>query len=161
MTVKKSVYLAGPFFSPEQNQRLDQIETLLKQNPTINCEAIFKPGDPKYQYQGAEIGSCQWQNATFGLDVRQIKQADIVIAILDYQVEQANFEVDSGTAWECGYAHALNKPIFLVRYQPELPLNLMLAVSATGVFIGEAEIQQLTNYNFYELQTKFNQLPVF
>src|SRR3989304_10339595 len=41
--------------------------------------------------------------------VNGIRRADAVVAILD------GADPDSGTSWECGYAYALGKPVYVVR----------------------------------------------
>lgn len=100
--------------------------------------------------------------ATFNADVRQIDQADVVVAILDYELEADNHEPDTGTIWECGYAFAQRKPVFLVRFdkQEQLSINLMLAGSYTAMFNGEKDIQQLATYDFYNLKNKYVKLDV-
>lgn len=153
MSTNKKIYLAGPFFSPEQIERLDKVAALLAQNPTVETESIFRPN--QHSYSEAEFGSFEWQTATFGFDIRQIDQADLVVAVLDYQTESGQFEPDSGTMWECGYAFAHNKPVFLARYKDDLPINLMLSGSATAVFNGEADLTNLATYDFNALQTKY------
>lgn len=159
MPSKKQVYLAGPFFSPEQNNRLDQVADLLTKNPTIDAEALFKPG--QHPYPDAEFGTFEWQVATFNVDTRQIDQADVVVAILDFKSEEGEFEPDSGTMWECGYAFAHNKPVILVRFRDNLPINLMLAGSATAIFNGKADVENLATYDFFELHNKYVQTDVF
>ncbi|MSD82922.1 nucleoside 2-deoxyribosyltransferase [Lactobacillus curvatus] len=159
MPSKKQVYLAGPFFSPEQNNRLDQVADLLTKNPTIDADALFKPG--QHPYPDAEFGTFEWQVATFNVDTRQIDQADVVVAILDFKSEEGEFEPDSGTMWECGYAFAHNKPVILVRFRDNLPINLMLAGSATAIFNGKADVENLATYDFFELHNKYVQTDVF
>ncbi|ASN12758.1 nucleoside 2-deoxyribosyltransferase [Latilactobacillus sakei] len=159
MSTNKKIYLAGPFFSPEQITRLDQIATLLAKNPTVATENIFRPNE--HSYSDAEFGTFEWQTATFGFDIRQIDQADLVVAVLDYQTELGQFEPDSGTMWECGYAFAHNKPVILVRYKDDLPINLMLSGSATAIFNGEADLANLATYDFNTLQTKYVATKIF
>ena len=47
--------------------------------------------------------------AIFARNVASIAASDIVLAVLD----QA--DPDSGTCWECGYAHAVGKPVVGLR----------------------------------------------
>ena len=63
----------------------------------------------------------------FAGDVHGLDDADGVVAVLD------GSDVDSGTAWECGYAYAKGKPIFGLRtdtriYGKEEKVNLMVQV---------------------------------
>lgn len=57
----------------------------------------------------------------------------MVVAIMDGP------DPDSGTSWECGYAYAKDKPIFMVRTDfrgsgedRSVPYNIMLAESCNG-----------------------------
>ncbi len=60
-----------------------------------------------------------------------IDRADAVVAVLD------GSDADSGTAWECGYAHARGKPIVAVRTDfrggEDRGLNLMLRRSSAAL----------------------------
>ena len=156
----KSVYLAGPFFSEGQNHRVNTVKSLLENNQTINSEAIFLPG--KDEYTAAKMGSFEWQIATFNADIRQIDQADLVVAILDYELEGDKHVPDSGTIWECGYAHGQHKPVILIRFDKneKQAINLMLAGSYTAMFNGETDIANLATYDFYNLQNKYVPLDV-
>ncbi|WP_125588044.1 nucleoside 2-deoxyribosyltransferase [Companilactobacillus jidongensis] len=156
MDKKNRVYLAGPFFSKEQISRLDEIEKLLNNNTTIGD--IFRPGVD--EYQDAKMGTFEWQTAVFKHDINNINISDIVIAMLDYKNENGEFEPDSGTIWECGYAFANNIPVIGVRYEPEQPLNLMLAGSFTAFFKGEDHIQLIKDYNFNTLMTRYEDVEV-
>ena len=49
------------------------------------------------------------QESIFSKNVAAIDKADILVAVLD------GVDVDSGTAWEIGYAHALGKPVYGLR----------------------------------------------
>lgn len=157
MTKLNRVYLAGPFFSDQQKERLDKIQQLLEQNDTIGD--IFRPG--KYEYTDAEFGSFEWQTAVFKHDINNINISDIVVAELDYKLEEKLSEPDSGTAWECGYAFANNVPVIGVRFDQEPPLNLMLADSLTAFFNGEKSIDQLKDYDFNVLMTRYEDIKVF
>ncbi|AMV69577.1 Purine trans deoxyribosylase (Nucleoside deoxyribosyltransferase-I) [Pediococcus damnosus] len=156
----KSVYLAGPFFSEGQNHRVTTIKGLLEKNQTVNSEAIFLPG--KDEYTAAEAGSFEWQIATFNADIRQIDQDDVVVAILDYELENDKHVPDSGTIWECGYAYGQHKSVILVRFDKneKQAINLMLAGSYTAIFNGETDIKKLADYDFYNLQSKYVPLDV-
>lgn len=157
MSKLNRVYLAGPFFSDQQIKRLDTIQELLKQNDTIGD--IFRPG--KDEYTAAEFGSFEWQTAVFKHDINNINVSDIVVAEIDYKLEEGLSEPDSGTAWECGYAFAHNVPVIGVRFDEKPPLNLMLAGSLTAFFNGEKSIQELKDYNFNSLMTRYEDIKVF
>ncbi|WP_240724973.1 nucleoside 2-deoxyribosyltransferase, partial [Onishia niordana] len=61
-------------------------------------------------------------------DVKEVEAADVIVAILDYDGQ----DTDSGTAWELGYAIAKGKPTFLVRFEEDVPGNIMLTERNTA-----------------------------
>jgi len=97
-------------------------------------------------------------------NIALIHQADIVIANLN---SFRGYESDSGTVWECGYAHALGKKVYgylsregaykeqfknslcedgilydsdaLVIEDFDYPLNLMIACSCEAILVGGFE----------------------
>jgi len=156
MKKKNRVYLAGPFFSEPQIKRLDEIQKLLEANSTIGD--IFRPG--KDEYTNAEFGSFEWQTAVYKHDINNINVSDVVVAMLDYKIEENEMEPDSGTMWECGYAVANNVPVIAVRNDTSEPLNLMLAGSLTAFFNGHDSIQELKDYDFNSLMTRYENVKV-
>ena len=156
MNKKNRVYLAGPFFSDQQIKRLDEVQGLLEANPTIGD--IFRPG--KDEYTNAEFGSFEWQTAVYKHDINNINISDVVVAMLDYKLEENELEPDSGTMWECGYAIANKVPVIGVRNKADEPLNLMLAGSLTAFFNGSDSIQEIKNYDFNSLMTRYENVKV-
>jgi len=156
MKKKNRVYLAGPFFSDQQIKRLDEVQKLLEANSTIGD--IFRPG--KDEYTNAEFGSFEWQTAVYKHDINNINVSDVIVAMLDYKIEENEMEPDSGTMWECGYAVANNVPVIAVRNDTSEPLNLMLAGSLTAFFNGHDSIQELKDYDFNSLMTRYENVKV-
>jgi len=156
MKKKNRVYLAGPFFSKEQISRLDEIQKLLAANPNIGD--IFRPGDD--EYTATEFGSFEWQTAVYKHDINNINMSDVVVAMLDYKIEENEMEPDSGTIWECGYAAANNVPVIGVRNVKDEPLNLMLAGSLTAFFNGPDSIKEIKDYDFNSLMTRYENVKV-
>lgn len=135
----KNIYLAGPFFDEEQIDRVSRLEMLLASHPQIG--EVFSPR--KHQHEEYEMFSPAWQTVTYQGDVQAIDDADVVVAIVDYVDDQ----VDSGTAWEIGYAHATGHPIILFKEKPG-SVNLMLGKSLTAFLTKES---QLAEYDFDQL----------
>ena len=67
---KNRVYLASPFFSPEQKARIEKVVAALKQNPTIDPDGIYNPQE--HQEESLEFGSRDWQDSVFNTDMRLI-----------------------------------------------------------------------------------------
>lgn len=157
-TYKNKVYLASPFFSDGQRERIEQVISLLKQNDTIDSDQIFNLQE--HQFESEPFGSFKWQDAVFASDMRQVHKADVVVAILDYQLEDGLTEPDSGTVFEIGSAHEANIPVIMVQFGEKSQLNLMLARSYTAFFNGREDIQNLKNYNFNNLEQKYTEKKV-
>lgn len=147
------IYLASPFFSDAQNERIAQVKAALDQNPTVS--SVFEPA--KHPYEAAEFGSLEWQKACFMLDTSQIIKADAVVAIIDYKLEERDNEADSGTAFEIGYAYGNNIPVMVVQFDPNKEINLMIRQAMTAYFdVNKDGLNALSNYDFNELMPSFN-----
>ncbi|KRM58758.1 nucleoside 2-deoxyribosyltransferase [Secundilactobacillus malefermentans] len=149
-----TIYLAAPFFSDNQNARIKEVLDLLKANKTIDSNGIFVPME--HQHEDLEFGSFKWQVATFASDMRQVRKADAVVAILDYQMEETQEnEPDSGTIFEIGAAFEHGIPVIVIQYNQDQKINLMVAQSYTALFSGKDDIQNLKNYDFNDLAQKY------
>lgn len=96
------VYVAGPLFSQAEREFLEKM---------VDCLARVAHLDPATHFflphrDGGELGKGPTRTQIFNLDIDTLKQAEIVVALLDGQ------DVDSGTCIELGYAYALRKKIF-------------------------------------------------
>lgn len=156
---KNRVYLASPFFSDEQKSRIATVVEALWKNDTIDAEGIFIPQE--HQEESLEFGSFEWQDSVFASDMRQVKRADVVVAILDYKYEEGNQEPDAGTIFEIGAAWAWNIPVIMVQFHPENELNLMLVRSLTAMYTGDKISDGLQTYDFNNLPTKYTDMKIF
>ncbi|ODV49272.1 nucleoside 2-deoxyribosyltransferase-like protein [Methanohalophilus euhalobius] len=100
----KEIYLAGPLFSEAEKNFNEQLtekiesagyDVFLPQRDSTDTKSMRKEQD------AAEL---------FRRNSEAIDRADLVIAILD-----GGSDVDSGTAWEIGYAYAKNIPVMGMR----------------------------------------------
>lgn len=122
---KIKVYLAGPFFSEEQVERVNFIEDLLE---SLDFD-IFSPRQASKIKPGATM---QDMLDTFRGNVDGIEEADFVLAILD--------ENDSGTLFECGYSYR-KTPVLYFNETREKGPNLMLALSGGLPFITKQTVK--------------------
>lgn len=109
---KLNIYLAGPWFTPESSVFYDAVMTIEK---NVRKNSNFKVFYPR------EV-NCKTPEETFYNNVKNIEDADVVVAIV--------CEKDVGTAWEIGMAYALGKDVYLLGYDDSTFLshtNLMLA----------------------------------
>jgi nucleoside 2-deoxyribosyltransferase/predicted secreted protein len=119
------VYLAAPLFSEAERSYNAAITELLK----AHCFEVFLPQDSGDNHA---VRSREEQRRIFTRNKRAIRDADIVVAIID------GADADSGTAWEMGYAAALKKKVIALRTDFRMAgsherVNLMLEEGATVV----------------------------
>ncbi|MCY9806692.1 nucleoside 2-deoxyribosyltransferase [Lentilactobacillus senioris] len=114
------IYIASPFFSPEQVDRVQRVEEALKQNPTVTD--FYSPR--LHQDAQAEQFSKEWAAEIYQRDMDQIKAADVLVTVLDFEAQN----IDSGTAYELGVATMRNKPILALQEKEE-GVNLMVTES--------------------------------
>ncbi len=91
------IFIAGPLFSQAEREFNAKLDELLRKN---GFETILPQRD---------IGEV-WKTdinyrKIYEMDLRAIEEADVVVAVLDGP------DVDSGTAFEIGYATAKGKPV--------------------------------------------------
>ncbi|WCJ49625.1 nucleoside 2-deoxyribosyltransferase [Lactiplantibacillus plantarum] len=134
-----NVYLAAPFFDEAQKERIQQVKSALLANPTINPDGIFIPEE--HQFEEEPFGSRAWQQYVYASDMRQVHRADVVVAILDFDMTSATNEPDSGTMFEIGAAVAEKTPVYF-------------DASKDG-------LKELSAYNCDDLRSKPAHRPVF
>jgi nucleoside 2-deoxyribosyltransferase len=124
------VYLAGPLFTQAEwqwNQRLAEalqehsLQVILPQDGA----APMLSGEKEFNARGL-----------FDQNLQSIDRSDVVVALFDGP------DVDSGTAWECGYAFKSAKPVVGVRTDiraggddPQAAINLMLSISCSQTVV--------------------------
>lgn len=140
--IKKRIYLAGGWFSPQMEEEHTRIYNLIKDDYNVfnpKLESLITPGS-----------SDDTMTQTLKGNIEGIKNADIVLVIYDYK--------DVGTIWEAGCAYANKKPI--IYYAETLngkPFNLMLA--KTGNFAANESqlVEKLKEDDTYTYKDVYNQ----
>ncbi|VDG24610.1 hypothetical protein MUDAN_MDHGFNIF_03379 [Lactiplantibacillus mudanjiangensis] len=92
------------------------------------------------------FGSRAWQQYVYASDMRQVHRADVVVAILDFDMTSATNEPDSGTMFEIGAAVAEKTPVIVVQFDANKELNLTTRKNAACKRITFAS-SILTNLN--------------
>jgi nucleoside 2-deoxyribosyltransferase len=113
------IYLAGPLFTtPERTWN----EALAARLESAGHE-VFVP----HLHPAADSTA----EAIFRKDLAGVDWADAIVAVMDGP------DPDSGTAWECGYAYGVSKPVVLIRSDmrasgdtADMPFNAMLLGAA-------------------------------
>jgi nucleoside 2-deoxyribosyltransferase/predicted secreted protein len=119
------VYLAAPLFSEAERSYNTALADLLRQH-LFEVYVPQETGDDTAHRDMPEHAKIYEQNKN------ALHDADLVVAVID------GADADSGTAWEMGYAAALNKPVFALRTDFRRVgihehVNLMLEQSAIVV----------------------------
>ena len=117
------VFIAGPLFSRAEREFNLKVDAYLRKHgfetflPQREVGKLWKPTRRKGRKASRMI---------YEMDLRGIEKADAVVAILDGP------DVDSGTAFEIGYACARGKPVIGIKTDVRMfarneEVNLMLA----------------------------------
>ncbi|MDD5615538.1 MAG: nucleoside 2-deoxyribosyltransferase [Candidatus Methanoperedens sp.] len=117
----RTIYLAAPLFSEAE---LD-FNRMLRDEIKSSGFNVFLPQEDSNNVKDRD----DRQLIIFSKNEAAIKNSDIIVAVVD------GADVDSGTAWEIGYAYALGKPILGLRTDfrtlgIEGTVNLMIERSA-------------------------------
>ena len=110
-----NVYLASPFFKPEQIERVEFIENILEHYG-------YNVFSPRKEFVVKANASSEDRKKGFKGNCKAIDACDFVIAVTDGK--------DMGTIWEAGYAYSSGIPIlYFAETLGNNDFNLMLAES--------------------------------
>ena len=130
----KKIYLASPFFNEEENAWVENAEKILRDRGFD----VFSPRENEVR-DAYSVGTIGWAYDTFYEDVTAIDNCNVVVMLY-----HGNYS-DSGTAWECGYAYATDKPVICVQIG-DLS-NLMVHCSA----LANITLEELKTYDFEKM----------
>lgn len=115
------IYLASPLFTEYERQQV-----------AMTAQALRNDGDEVYVPMEHTIPNAlgmtnaEWGKAVFQEDVRAIRECDMVVCIY------YGLYSDSGTAWECGFAYGIGKPVGLFDCAVD-KVSLMVVNGASAV----------------------------
>ncbi|MGB9928114.1 MAG: nucleoside 2-deoxyribosyltransferase [Methanosarcina sp.] len=135
MPKKKTIYLASPLFSHAEVEYNRMLRDLFLKKGF----SVFLP------QEDAEDSTVerekQNQETIFKACVTGINSSDIIVAVLD------GVDVDSGTAWEIGYAYAKGKPVIGLRTDfrslSDGIVNLMVEMTVDSLARDEEELMKM------------------
>lgn len=97
------IYLASPLFTEFEKMHVADYASYLRKQGND----VYVPME--HQIENAwSMPNHVWARAVFTEDVEQIQECDKVVCLY------YGLYSDSGTAWECGYAYGIGKPVELV-----------------------------------------------
>lgn len=97
------IYLASPLFTDYERKKVQNVASFLRR---VGHE-VYVPMEHTIE-NAWELPNHEWARKVFEEDIKAIQEADAVYCIY------YGLYSDSGTAWECGYAYALGKPVRLI-----------------------------------------------
>ena len=104
MNRKLKVYLASPLFTEYEKKKIKEVAAKLREQ-----YEVYVPME--HQVENAwKMSNWMWARKVFEEDIKQIQNCDFVVCIY------FGLYSDSGTAWECGYAYGIGKPVRLMDY---------------------------------------------
>ena len=113
------IYIASAMFTEEQKDRINKHARLLRaMGHTVYVPHEFQVPDAK------DLTNEEWAEEVFLEDIHQLDECDAIY----YFCEGMNGDI--GAAWECGYAYAKGKQIFVDELQETAEISLMVAQSA-------------------------------
>ena len=133
------IYFAHPCFTDKQRefkkQFLHQLSAALSQKGYGNEISIVDPFDYAPDVEGDIEIKLEMAEGIKIECIRLLEECDIIIALVD--------DNDTGTAYEIGYAHAVNKPVILISKENCSAANAMLLGSAKAVVNSVLEDEQI------------------
>lgn len=128
------IYLAGPLFTEGERNFCVFLKQRLER---MGFEVLWP-----WELTDQSGGSSLLNQKIFQTNVSAIDSADFLVAILD------GSDVDSGTAWELGYAHSRGKKILGIRTDfrlsgdnPESVVNIMISQSILQIARSVAQLE--------------------
>jgi len=116
--VAKNVYLASPLFTEHERNQIMTHARYLRARGYI----VYVPME--HQIEDAwNLTNDEWAKKVFEEDVAAIRNCDEVHCLY------YGLYSDSGTAWECGFAYGIGKPVKLFDMANE-EVSLMMVQSA-------------------------------
>lgn len=117
-------YIASPFFTDEQRDMVKRIASTLRSWGND----VYVPMEHEVP-NAWDKSNARWAKETFEADKAAIDNADSVIVI------NWGMDVDTGTAWECGYACGTGKEVIEVIPKLDNTYSLMMINCTDGIYM--------------------------
>ncbi|MCD6427840.1 MAG: nucleoside 2-deoxyribosyltransferase [Caldisericaceae bacterium] len=125
------VYVAEPLFTPGERRYAEEIDALVRD---LGFNTYLPHRDAGVFERGKSSSRTFFEN-----DLKELKECAFVVAILN------GTDVDSGTAWEIGYAYAIGKPVYGILEDTRKPtldlLNPMIVNSIVKIALNKEELE--------------------
>jgi nucleoside 2-deoxyribosyltransferase len=109
------IYIASAMFANEEKDRINRIAKFLRSlGHTVYVPHEFQIPNAK------DMPNKEWAKTVFETDLKALNEADAVYYFCE------GMEGDIGAAWECGYAYAKGKRIFVEELEFTDEISLMV-----------------------------------
>ena len=126
----KKIYVAAPLFTNEEKIFNKKVQNWLKHK--FHTDYVFLPQD--YVSPKIDKHNTIWARDVFDHDTNAIYDADMICI-----VDNGDYHSDDGSAFEVGYAYAMNKEIIFISDSPELKKSLMIGNAVNQFYIYDEE----------------------
>ena len=126
----KKIYVAAPLFTNEEKIFNKKVQNWLKHK--FHTDYVFLPQD--YVSPKVDKHNTIWARDVFDHDTNAIYDADMICI-----VNNGDYRSDDGSAFEVGYAYAMNKEIISISDSPELKKSLMIGNAVNQFYIYDEE----------------------
>ena len=126
----KKIYVAAPLFTNEEKIFNKKVQNWLKHK--FHTDYVFLPQD--YVSPKIDKHNTIWARDVFDHDTNAIYNADMICI-----VDNGDYHSDDGSAFEVGYAYAMNKEIIFISDSPELKKSLMIGNAVNQFYIYDEE----------------------
>ena len=126
----KKIYVAAPLFTNEEKIFNKKVQNWLKHK--FHTDYVFLPQD--YVSPKIDKHNTIWARDVFDYDTNAIYDADMICI-----VDNGGYHSDDGSAFEVGYAYAMNKEIIFISDSPELKKSLMIGNAVNQFYIYDEE----------------------
>lgn len=117
-----NIYLASPLFTGYEREKVREWATALR----LNGHEVYVPME--HQIENAwNYSNHTWAEMVFSEDIEAIQECDKVYCLY------YGLYSDSGTAWECGFAYGIGKPVHLIDASNE-EVSLMVVNGAENPY---------------------------
>ena len=139
------IYLATTLGKPKGLYRRNAIKA--KEILESLGHTVFAPWETKIP--GAwEMSNQEWGRKVFDSDIKQINEAEAIVA-LSYGRKST-----AGVNWECGYAYGIGKKVLIVEMLGMKIMSLMVSNGSWAVING---LEELEKYDFEKWPKKMTQ----
>ena len=126
----KKIYVAAPLFTDKEKAFNEKVKNWLKHK--FYTDYVFLPQE--YASPKIDKHNTIWAKDVFDHDTNAIYDADMICI-----VDNGDYHSDDGSAFEVGYAYAMNKEIIFISDSPELKKSLMIGNAVNQFYIYDEE----------------------